>query len=79
MSKARADRDRFARIGAAMAEKKSEQRRDALRTTAAERVASGFLLGAGPRTPGVARALDRRAEQQIGLAEAGRRLGLRRG
>ncbi|MCW5892862.1 MAG: hypothetical protein KIT14_20305 [bacterium] len=79
MGRARANRDRFVRIGAAMAEKKSEQRRDALRTPAAERVAAGFLLGAAPRTPGIERALDRRAEQQIGLAEARRRLGMRRG
>jgi hypothetical protein len=78
MGGAGGDRDRFARIGAAMADKKADQRRDALRTTAAERVAAGFLLGAGPRTPGVERALDRRAEQQSGLAEAARRLGMRR-
>jgi hypothetical protein len=73
------DHDRFARIGAAMAEKKVAQRRDALTTTPAERVAAGFLLGAGPRTPGTERALDERAQGQIELARAGRRLGMRDG
>jgi hypothetical protein len=73
------DRRRFARIGAAMAEKKAAQRRDALRTTPAERVAAGFLLGAGPRSPGAERALDERAAGQLELARAGRRLRVRDG
>lgn len=73
------DRRRFARIGAAMAEKKAGQRRDALRTSPAERVAAGFLLGAGPRSPGAERALDARAEGQAELARAGRRLRARDG
>jgi hypothetical protein len=73
------DRDRFARIGAAMTDKKTAQRRDALLTTPADRVATGFLLGAGPRSPGIERALDDRAERQIELARAGRRLRGSRG
>lgn len=73
------DRDRFVRIGAAMAEKKVAQRQEALTTTPAERVAAGFLLGAVPRTAGTERALDERARGQIELARAGRRLGTRDG
>ena len=73
------DRDHFARIGAAMTAKKTAQRQEALRISPAERVATGFLLGAVPRSPGIERALDERAEQQIELARKGRHLRTRNG
>jgi hypothetical protein len=70
------DRRHFAAIAEAMAAEKDEQRREALRTTAAERVLTGFLLGAVPRTTAIEAALDERAAAQIGLAR--RRAALRR-
>lgn len=57
-----------------MADKKVAQRREALTTSPAERVATGFLLGAVPRSRGTEQALDERAQGQIGLAQAGRRM-----
>jgi hypothetical protein len=68
------ERRHFAVIAAAMAEEKEEQRHEVSATTAAERVRTGFLLGAVPRTPAIETALDDRAEAQIGLAHAARRL-----
>ena len=68
------ERRHFALIAAAMAEEKDEQIRDALQTTPAARVLTGFLLGAVPRPRGVAAALNDRAEGQIGLAQAAQRL-----
>lgn len=66
------DREHFSLIAAAMAAEKDEQRRDALETSVAERVAVGFRLGAGPRDAACEAALDKRAAEQIGLAERGR-------
>jgi hypothetical protein len=63
------DRLHFALIAEAMAVEKGEQRREALRTSPAERVATGFLLGAVPRDAATEAALDRRAAGQIGLAK----------
>jgi hypothetical protein len=63
------DRRHFAIIAGAMATEKEEQRREALHTTAAERVATGFLLGAVPRSRAIEAALDERAAGQIGLAK----------
>lgn len=62
------DRRHFAAIAEAMAAEKDEQRREVLSTTAAERVRTGFLLGAVPRTAAIEAALDERAAEQIGLA-----------
>jgi len=70
------DRRHFATIATVMGAEKDEQRREVLRTTAAERVLTGFLLGAVPRTPAIEAALDERAAGQIGLAR--RRDALRR-
>lgn len=61
-------REHFRVIGAAMAAKKEDQRRDALRTSAAERVAAGILIGHVPIDEATARSLDERALGQIGLA-----------
>jgi hypothetical protein len=69
------DRRHFAVIAEAMAVEKAEQRAQALRTTAAERIAVGFVLGAVPRDDATEQALDERAVGQIGLAR--RRLALR--
>lgn len=72
---AASDRERrhFAVIAATMAEEKAEQRREAASTSVAVRVRSGILLGVAPRTAAIERALDDRADAQIGLARAGRR------
>jgi hypothetical protein len=69
------DRRHFAVIAEAMAAEKDEQRAQALSTTAAERIAVGFVLGAVPRHDATEEALDERALGQIGLAR--RRLALR--
>lgn len=69
------DRGHFAAIAKAMEMKAEGERREALETTVEERVCLGFLLGAGPRDEATQRALDQRAEAQIGLAR--RRLALR--
>jgi hypothetical protein len=68
------DRRHFKLVGETMAAKKDEQRREALRTTPAERVALGFLLGARQQDGAIEPALDARADAQAGLAERGRRL-----
>jgi hypothetical protein len=54
-----------------MAMEKAEQRADALRTTIAERIATGFLLGAVPCDEVTELALEQRALGQIGLARRG--------
>ena len=66
------DRRHFEIIAAAMTEEKEEQIREALRTTPAIRVRTGFLLGALPAA--IVAALDERSEGQIGLARAAARL-----
>lgn len=68
------DRRHFQLVGEAMAAKKAEQRRDALSSTPAERVALGFRLGARTKPDATDAALDERAEAQIGLAVRGRAL-----
>ncbi|MEO8604178.1 MAG: hypothetical protein ABI629_16500 [bacterium] len=62
------DRRHFALVGEAKAIERAEQRLAALRTTPAERIAAGFLLGAVPRDAAIEASLDARAEAQIGLA-----------
>lgn len=68
------ERRHFQLVGEAMAAKKDEQRRDALCSTAAERVVLGFRLGAQPNSAASDAALDERADAQIGLAIRGRAL-----
>jgi hypothetical protein len=68
MAANRRDRSHFALIAAAMKAEKEEQRREALQSTARERIAAGILLGAVLGDAAVAEALDRRAAAQIGLA-----------
>ncbi len=68
------DRRHFQLVGEIMAAKKDEQRREALRSTAAERVALGFQLGARAQNDAIDTALDERADAQIGLAKRGRAL-----
>lgn len=63
------DRRHFALIATTMADEKAEQRREALQTSMAERVALGFRLGAGSRSAACEEALDARAAAQIGLAQ----------
>lgn len=55
-------------IAAEMEAEKAEQRLEVLQSTARERIEIGFLLGAGPRDEATERALDERADGQIGLA-----------
>lgn len=69
MSVSNRDRQHFALVAEVMAEVKDEQRRDALATTAGERVRIGFLLAALPRAAASEVLLDERAAGQIGLAE----------
>ncbi len=69
MPASEADRRHFALIAATMADEKAEQRREALQTSMAERVALGFRLGAGPHSAACEAALDARAAAQIGLAQ----------
>jgi hypothetical protein len=65
------DRRHFDAIAQAMAMEKAEQRADALRTTIAERIATGFLLAAVPCDEATELALEQRALGQIGLARRG--------
>jgi len=59
----------FAAIAEAMAGEKRAQRAEVLRTTPAERVALGFVLGAVPLDAASQRMLDERAAGQLGLAQ----------
>jgi hypothetical protein len=68
MPAGRKDQAHFDAIADAMKAKSRAQRAESLLLTAAERVAAGFLLGAGPQPTAVTAALDRMAEEQIGLA-----------
>lgn len=66
------DHRHFQLVGEIMAAKKDDQRREALRSTPAERVALGFQLGARKQNDAIDAALDERADAQIGLAKRGR-------
>ena len=68
MAASKEARRHFAAFAEAMADEKHEQRLEALRTTSAERIALGLLLGAVPRDAATERALDERAAGQIELA-----------
>jgi hypothetical protein len=76
MGASQRDRRHFEAIAEAMQAKAEEERSEVLETTVAERIALGFILGAGARDEATERALDERAQDQIGLAR--RRLALRR-
>jgi hypothetical protein len=67
------ERLHFALIGEAMADEKRAQRRDALASTPAERIAVGFRLAAVPRDAASEALLDARAAGQLGLAARRRR------
>ncbi len=58
----------FRAIAEAMAAKSREDCLEAVASSPAERVRTGFLLGDVPRTPAIEAELDARARGQIGLA-----------
>jgi hypothetical protein len=65
------DRPHFDAIARTVAMQKAEQRAEALRTTIAERIATGFVLGAVPCDEATELAREQRALGQIGLALRG--------
>jgi len=71
-----AARRHFDAVARAMDDENDAERRQALETSALERVATGFRLGAFPLDEAQERALDERTRGQIGLAQRRLALGL---